>query len=66
MGFSVMFWGAEKRVPAEDWCPYGNNGTLVVYIVIKWTWKDWTLHMLLQRGKQSYLSSWVDKLDSGW
>ena len=24
MGFSVMLWGAEKLVPAEYWCPYGN------------------------------------------
>ena len=25
MGFSVMLWGAEKRVPAEYWCPYGTD-----------------------------------------
>ena len=25
MGFSEMLWGAEKLVPAESWCPYGNN-----------------------------------------
>ena len=24
MDFSVMLWGAEKLVPAEYWCPYGN------------------------------------------
>ena len=24
MGFSEMFWGAEKLVPAEYWCPYGT------------------------------------------
>ena len=24
MGFSVMLWGAEKLVPAENWCPYGR------------------------------------------
>ena len=24
MGFSVMLGGAEKLVPAEYWCPYGN------------------------------------------
>ena len=24
MGFSIMFGGAEKLVPAEYWCPYGT------------------------------------------
>ena len=25
MGFYVMLWGAEKLVPADYWCPYGNK-----------------------------------------
>ena len=34
MGFSIMLWGAEKLVPAEYWCPYGTNESLVQHVMI--------------------------------
>ena len=39
MGFSVMFQGAKKLVPAEYWCPYG---IITYYICTLWL----TLHCI--------------------
>ena len=36
MGFSIMLWGAEKLVPAEYWCPYGN-GLLILSVFFAMT-----------------------------
>ena len=38
MGFSVMLRGAEKLVPAEYWCPYGNGALSFVYCNIHIHW----------------------------